>query len=127
MALERYTIEAVLNRVFNGTDLNAVYGKENILNAVYDSTAEALRINIVNGWPICDIVNITTDPQVITFPDGLELEDAVFVVIPRVYNEVTGESDGGSSIISSKTTTGFTISSPIIGANVYLEYIIKEV
>jgi hypothetical protein len=45
----------------------------------------------------------------------------------RLYDSVTGSTDGASSIISSKSVNGFIISSPIVGANVYLEYSVKEI
>lgn len=69
------------------------------------------------------LVNLTTDPQIITFAgSGLaDMPSTSYNIHTRVYDSVAGTTDGASSIITNKVAAGFTISSPIIGANVYLE------
>jgi len=70
------------------------------------------------------ITNITTDPQ--TIPFTLNMPSSAYVFSFRVYDSVSGATDGGSSVIT-KGVSGFTISSPLIGANVYIEYKAEEV
>ena len=49
MATERYTIEHIINNIFNGLDLNAVYSTENAFNAAYNSDTNSLNINLLSG------------------------------------------------------------------------------
>ena len=71
------------------------------------------------------IVNITTDPQIITFSSPMPSTNYVFTY--RLYDSVTLATDGASSNIYSKSLPSVVISSPLIGANVYIEYFVKEV
>jgi len=71
------------------------------------------------------IVNITTDPQIITFTSVMP--SISYIITYRLYDSVTHATDGGSSAIYSKALPSFVISSPLIGADVYLEYFIKEI
>jgi hypothetical protein len=66
------------------------------------------------------LVNITTDPQIITF--STVMPSTAYNIHVRVYDDSVGATDGASSVITNKIAAGFTISSPIIGASVYLEY-----
>jgi hypothetical protein len=63
MAETRYTIESIINNIFNGTDLNAVYTTENAINAVYDETYDAININLLSGGlalPFSDYAHFPT-------------------------------------------------------------------
>jgi len=71
------------------------------------------------------IVNITTDPQIITFSTAMPSTDYIFTY--RIYDNVTYATDGGSSSFYNKALPSIVISSPLIGANVYIEYFAKEV
>jgi len=71
------------------------------------------------------LVNITTDPQIITFTSVMP--SASYILSYRVFDNLTGATDGGSSAIMTRTNTGFIISSPMTGADVFLEYIVNEV
>ena len=71
------------------------------------------------------IVNITTDPQTIIFSSVMPSVN--YTLTYRLYDSVTGSTDGASSVISSKSVNGFIISSPIVGVNVYLDYSVKEI
>lgn len=71
------------------------------------------------------IVNVTTDPQTIIFSSVMPSVN--YTLTYRLYDSVTGSTDGGSSAITNKSINGFIISSPIVGVNVYLEYSAKEI
>ena len=63
--------------------------------------------------------NITTDPQVIAFSSAMP--STSYNIQVRVYDSSAGTVDP-APVITNKTVNGFTISTSITGANVYLEY-----
>ena len=68
---------------------------------------------------------LTTDPQTISFDKSFGLKS--YNLFFRVYDSVTGEGASMASCVVTKGSSGFTISSPLVGANVYIEYEAEEV
>lgn len=71
------------------------------------------------------IVALITDPQTITFTSSIGTTN--YVLTFRIYDSVTGEGASMASCVVTKGSSGFTISSPLIGANVIIEYKAEEV
>ena len=87
---------------------------------ISDWTKVEVSENIRKG-----ITALTTDPQIIGFSTSIGTTN--YVLTFRVYDSVTGEGTPMASCVVTKGNTGFTISSPLVGADVIIEYKAEEV